>query len=170
MNKTLALHFQSLNWNKILRVMLMAALLLPLLALRPTPGVTPRAQPALLALAATRPDQVVSVIVQKAVKDAAAEEGVARLGGRVTRDLHIINAMTAVLPALGGGRVSQVRQCPLGVARRADGRVRHNDHDHYGEHGRGSTRQCVSGGRQSGPGVDDVGRSLARPGHRRGRH
>ena len=98
MNKALALHFEWLDWNKTLNIVLAVALLLPLMALRPMSNVTPRVQPVLLELAAARPDEVVSVIVQKAVKDATIEEWVARRGGQVTRDLHIINAFAAVLP------------------------------------------------------------------------
>lgn len=55
--------------------------------------------PVLLELAATRPGEVVSVIVQEAMTDSSVEERVARLGGTVTRDLPIINAITAELQA-----------------------------------------------------------------------
>jgi serine protease AprX len=115
MNKTLALHFQSLNWSKILRVMLVAALLLPLLAVRPTPGVTPRAQPALVALAATRPDQMVSVIVQKTAPDNRVEDVIVRLGGTVTRDLSIINAFAAEMTAQDAVRLASANWSANGV-------------------------------------------------------
>ena len=70
-----------------------------LLLLRPRPDSRPRAEPVLLELAATRPDEVVSVIVQKAIMDSSVEERVAHLGGTVTRDLHFINALAAELLA-----------------------------------------------------------------------
>jgi hypothetical protein len=41
----------------------------------------------------------VGVIVQKTVKDTNVEERVIQLGGVVTKDLHIINAFAAELPA-----------------------------------------------------------------------
>ena len=50
-------------------------------------------------MAAERPDATLGVIVQKAVKDTQVESLVARLGGTVTADLHIINAFGATLPA-----------------------------------------------------------------------
>ena len=96
MNKALAQRFEWLDWNKTLNIVLAVALLL---ALRPMSNVTPRVQPVLLELAAARPDEVVSVIMQKAVKDTTVEEWVARRGGKITRDLHIINAIAAELPA-----------------------------------------------------------------------
>lgn len=58
------------------------------------------AQPYLLDLARTSPDSNISVIVQKNVKDdTTLEKEVSRLGGAVTKDLHIINAFAAELPA-----------------------------------------------------------------------
>src|SRR3990172_5229386 len=58
-----------------------------------------RAQPALLQLAAAQPDSLVAVIVQKANASGAAEALVARLGGTITKDLHIINAFAAEMTA-----------------------------------------------------------------------
>jgi serine protease AprX len=58
------------------------------------------AQPYLLDLARTSPDSNISVIVQKNTKDdTSIEKEVTRLGGVVTKDLHIINAFAAELPA-----------------------------------------------------------------------
>ncbi len=57
------------------------------------------AQPALALLAAESPAQAVAVIVQKAATGADAEIRVARLGGRVTKDLRIINAFAAEMTA-----------------------------------------------------------------------
>jgi len=65
----------------------------------PGSDVVSRAQPALLEMAAERPDDVLGVIVQKGSGDGSAEELVLRLGGVLTRDLHIINAFAAEMPA-----------------------------------------------------------------------
>ena len=107
MHRELADHLQSPNLYKTSRVLLVITLLLPLMALRRMPSVPPRAQPALLELAAMRPDEVVSVIVQKAVKDNSVEALVLRLGGLVLQDLHIINALAAQLPAQAAVELAQ---------------------------------------------------------------
>ena len=99
MNTIWADRFQSSDWNVALNFVLVLALLLPLMVLRPRRNITPRAQPVLLELAATRPKETVSVIVQKVMAGSSVEERIARLGGTVTRDLHIINAFAAELPA-----------------------------------------------------------------------
>ncbi len=88
-----------IEWNKVFSVLLLVALLLPLMVMAPAPKMTPRAQPVLLAMAAERPEETVRVIVQKLVKDTTLEALVARLGGVVTKDLWIINAFAAELPA-----------------------------------------------------------------------
>jgi hypothetical protein len=91
--------FQSSDWKEVSNLVLAVALLLSLMVLRPRPGSRPRVPPVLSELAATRPGEMVSVIVHEAMADTSAEELVARLGGRVTQDLHIINAFAAELPA-----------------------------------------------------------------------
>ena len=94
---------KSVNWDskfKRLSLLVVMALLLSLIApLTSMPAQAARVQPLLLELAAQQPDQVVSVIVQKTVKDTRAEEAVTTLGGRVTKDLHIINAFAAEMKA-----------------------------------------------------------------------
>ncbi len=55
-------------------------------------------QPALLSFAAQHPEAHVRVIVQKLAKDAVVEAAIAQLGGQVTQDLHITNAVAAVVP------------------------------------------------------------------------
>jgi serine protease AprX len=54
--------------------------------------------PVLLTQAATAPQAMLRVIVQKQPGAGGVEAQVARLGGRVTRDLHIIHAFGADLP------------------------------------------------------------------------
>jgi hypothetical protein len=100
MNTLGANGFPSSDWNTPLNIILILVLLLSLLPLlRPRSSLRPRTQPVLLELAATRPDEVVSVIVHKAITDSSVEERVARLGGTVTRDLYLIDAFAAELPA-----------------------------------------------------------------------
>ena len=57
------------------------------------------AHPLLLQMASEAPEQQVAVIVQKSDKSDQAEALVRRLGGEVTKDLHIINAFAAEMDA-----------------------------------------------------------------------
>jgi serine protease AprX len=87
--------------GKPLRFVLLLGLLMPGMGLlaAPTVQATVHAQPVLLKLAAERPDARLDVIVQKLVKDESVEQQVVTLGGVITKDLHIINAFAAQLPA-----------------------------------------------------------------------
>ena len=89
----------SSNWGRRLSVLLMVALILPFMGIMPAQAPTvARVQPVLLQMAEAQPEARVSVIVQKMAKSTRVEEQVARLGGEVTADLHIINAFAAELP------------------------------------------------------------------------
>jgi serine protease AprX len=68
-------------------------------AVAPLPSLTP----ALADLAVSKPGKRVEVIVQltQGTKRSVAAPLVSQLGGRVTRDLHIINGVVATLPAAG---------------------------------------------------------------------
>lgn len=81
--------------------LLLAALLVPMFLASPVhvTNAATRVQPVLLSMAAQQPNAVVGVIVQKMVQDNSVEQMVARLGGTVTKDLHIINAFAANMPA-----------------------------------------------------------------------
>ena len=59
----------------------------------------PRAHPALLQLAKERPNEKVRVIVQRKAWEKLPEQALQRAGGRVTRDLPIINGFVMELPA-----------------------------------------------------------------------
>ena len=77
-------------------------LIVLILALIPLPATAPRhlqAQAGLLALATTAPTQTVRVIVQKATALDAPEQAVSSLSSVVTRELGIINAFVAEVPA-----------------------------------------------------------------------
>ena len=65
-----------------------------------------RAQPQLVALAASQPDADVKVIVQKAGHDERVAQAVKALGGEVTRDLSIINALGARLTVMAALQLS----------------------------------------------------------------
>ncbi len=58
-----------------------------------------KAHPRLAQMATQSPDSLVSVIVQKAGSSGQAEELATQLGGKITRDLSIINAFTAKMLA-----------------------------------------------------------------------
>ena len=59
----------------------------------------PRAYPALLQLAKERPDEKLYVIIQKGRRDDMPEQAVAHAGGMITKNLGMINAFAAELPA-----------------------------------------------------------------------
>ena len=95
---------KSVNWGgKVKRLNLLVVMALLLLLVMPMASPltqqVARVQPLLLEMAAQQPDQVVSVIVQKTAKDDRVEQAVSALGGRVTKDLHIINALAAEMKA-----------------------------------------------------------------------
>ncbi len=81
-----------------LRLLVLLTLIAPVLGALPTVPAGPRAQATLLALAAARPEQALRVIVQKAGRSSGPEKLVTQLGGKVTKDLHIINAFAALVP------------------------------------------------------------------------
>ncbi len=86
--------------GKPLRFLLLLGLLMPAVALAATPvPTTLHAQPQLLKLAADHPEARLGVIVQKAGNTSGIEQRVIGLGGVVTKDLHIINAFAADVPA-----------------------------------------------------------------------
>jgi serine protease AprX len=75
-----------------------------------------RVQPILAQIAASNPDQIVNVIVQKAAGAAQVEKQVLQLGGTALQDLQIINALSARISAgaaLEIARSSDVRWVSL---------------------------------------------------------
>ncbi len=62
-------------------------------------AVSGQLEPMLLALATTAPDSTVAVIVQLQPNAGTITEALTRIGGKQTKDLHIINALVAELPA-----------------------------------------------------------------------
>ncbi|MBI5566857.1 MAG: S8 family serine peptidase [Chloroflexi bacterium] len=97
---------KSVNWGgRILNGVLALTLALALLPVSMAPVTAARIQPLLMQLARQDPDRIVSVIVQKTAKDDRVERAVSALGGKVTQDLHIINAFAA---KLSGRAVAQL--------------------------------------------------------------
>jgi serine protease AprX len=73
-------------------------------------GMEPKAQPILVQIAASNPDQIVRVIVQKMGGTTNVEKQVFQLGGRITKDLTIINAFAAEMSAETAMELSQSYQ------------------------------------------------------------
>ena len=65
--------------------------------------------PALVAMADEAPDQMVRVIIREAFQSDNPELQVVRLGGRVVRDLPMLQAFAAVVPA---GKLAELGQVP----------------------------------------------------------
>src|SRR5438045_3746814 len=108
--KHLVVRLRVMNWGQPLRALLIAALLLPVVAVAPAhkADAAMRIQPALLQMVAQHPDATVGVIVQKTTRDNSVEQSVTHLGGTVTRDLSIINAFAAQLPAKSVNQLNNV--------------------------------------------------------------
>jgi serine protease AprX len=85
--------------HRLLQSLLAVALLFSGLGSFATPAPAASLHPLLARLAVAQPHTNVAVIVQRADTSDAAQHWVARLGGRVTRDLSIINAFSARMTA-----------------------------------------------------------------------
>ena len=75
-----------------------------------------RIQPVLANIASSNPNRIVHVIVQKMAGDTSVEQDVTGLGGKVTRDLSIINGFAAEITARSAlelARISGVRWVSL---------------------------------------------------------
>jgi serine protease AprX len=69
---------------------------------------TPKIQPRLLQAAVENPEQLVAVVVQKQGETNRVEEQAAKLGGKVTQALSIINAFAAEMPAQAAVELSRM--------------------------------------------------------------
>lgn len=93
-------HIQQIN-KVIINILLIVALLTPSAPLFAASNSTSNAllHPFLEQIVQEQPTRVVRVIVQKLTQDNSVEEVTASLGGEVVRDLSIINAFVAKIPA-----------------------------------------------------------------------
>lgn len=102
--------FNAINWRNVIGPFLIVALMLPLAAVTRVQAPTAaRVQPVLLQMAATQPDQVVGVIIQKTAQATGGEELAARMGGADTKDLSIINALVAEMTAKDAVQLASTR-------------------------------------------------------------
>ena len=109
MNKTLMKRARSARWHGVCAGLALAALLVPGQAQPAVQADVAHAQPALLHLATAHPTARVRVIVQAHGPTADLERQVTRLGGHVTRDLAIIHAFAATLPARAVPQIARAR-------------------------------------------------------------
>jgi serine protease AprX len=98
-----------MNVKRLFQSLILASLLIAGVGSAPQPTNTVKVQPILVELAAQDPNQMVQVIVQKVAGISAVEEQVAALGGKVTQDLHIINAFAAEISAKGAIQLLKAR-------------------------------------------------------------
>ena len=92
---------------RFLQFTLVAIILMALMGSTQTVGSIAKAQPELLQLAYSKPDQTVSVIVQKNSKTNSPEAQVEKLGGKVAGDLSIINSFYAEMTAEAATELSR---------------------------------------------------------------
>ena len=92
---------------RLFQFLIIASLLFSVVGLPAQRTPMANVEPALLELAAQDPGQVVDVIVQKMAGSTDTEERVGALGGRVTHDLHIINAFAAEMPAAAAVKLAR---------------------------------------------------------------
>ena len=98
---------------QVLVAMLMVVGLLAPAAMATQPLNTAELQPALASLIAEAPDQLIRVIIQKADQSERVERLVAHYGGEIVKELDLINAVAAELPAQALPRLSQDRAVHL---------------------------------------------------------
>jgi serine protease AprX len=99
------------KWFKILNLFLGLLLVTALLgSAAPLPdNSATRAQPVLIEIAASNPSQLLSVIVQKVTGATDVEKQVSSLGGKVTKDLSIINAFSAEMTAAAAMKTARLQ-------------------------------------------------------------
>lgn len=90
---------KSVRWSRPLIGLLLITLVIMSMMTASAATPTPRVQPVLLELAAQQPDALLSVIIQQATNGTCVRDMVLSLGGEITKDLDIINAFAAIIPA-----------------------------------------------------------------------
>ena len=87
------------RWGRLLLVILLFALVLgegSALQAQPEP---PHAYPALLQMAQARPHEMVKIIVQRKAQEEILEQALQQTGGKITKELPIVNGFAMELPA-----------------------------------------------------------------------
>jgi serine protease AprX len=100
---------RSVRWHGVCAGLALGALLVPGQAQPAAQADVAHAQPALLHQATAHPTARVRVIVQAQGPTAGLERQVTRLGGYVTRDLALIHAFAATLPARAVPQIARAR-------------------------------------------------------------
>ena len=86
--------------HRIVQILLIAMLVLSAFGfVTPQQDVATKVQPQLLTLAVQDPGQMVQIIIQKTAQARGVEAAVIALGGKVTADLSIINALAVEMSA-----------------------------------------------------------------------
>src|SRR4051812_47290514 len=83
------------RWLKRMSILVAGILILVSFSHFPVAQAYSNIQPQLYTLTAQHPNSFVNVIVQKAGQAVGLESSVSRMGGKVTKDLSIINAFAA---------------------------------------------------------------------------
>lgn len=97
------------KWKTFAHIIISAVLLSPLLAqftIHPNPSPA-NLHPALAEISAESPSQIVSVIIQVKHNNQDVEALISRFDGEITHNLHILNAVTAQLPAAAAANLAQ---------------------------------------------------------------
>jgi len=93
--------------TRIFQILIIASLLATVGGFPSQTVLAAKAPPQLLELAVHDPSQIVRVIVQTTTETQVAEAQVVQLGGKVTRDLHIINAFVAEMTVRAAAKLAQ---------------------------------------------------------------
>ncbi len=101
---------RSVSWGgKIVLVALFAILVMPTLLAGPTAAVQSKAQPALLAVAAEKPEAEIRIIAQLSEAGGDADALVSRFDGSLINDLSMINAFSARMSAANAAQLASSR-------------------------------------------------------------
>jgi hypothetical protein len=93
--------------TRLFQFLIIASLLFAVAGSPQQPAPAVKAQSQLVQMAIEKPGALADVIVQKVAGTTGTEERVAALGGKVTADLHIINAFAAEMTTAAAVKLAQ---------------------------------------------------------------
>ncbi|MEP6894553.1 MAG: S8 family peptidase [Chloroflexota bacterium] len=93
--------------SRFIQIVVSAIMLVALMGSAPQSEFAAKAQSQLIQLAVRKPNQIVTVIVQKLGQTNAPESQTIKLGGKVTEDLYIINAFAAKMTVEAAVKLSR---------------------------------------------------------------